>query len=122
MKAAKSECRLCRERMRNSDSGHKCWIQTLTTFPISMTAWKRVSRKMVHSTKTLWMKQETEAIGLILKWLEKSNPFNLDCPCILLNRIHKHYRLSERAAEAGREMQINLKGKSVTSMYHAGKV
>ncbi|KAG7255818.1 hypothetical protein CRUP_017527 [Coryphaenoides rupestris] len=32
MKAAKSEGGLSRGRMRNSDSGHKCWVQTLSHF------------------------------------------------------------------------------------------
>ena len=32
MKAAKSEDGLSRGRMRNSDSGHKCWMQTLNHF------------------------------------------------------------------------------------------
>ncbi len=32
MKAAKSEGGLSRGRMRNNDSGHKCWVQTLNHF------------------------------------------------------------------------------------------
>ena len=32
MKAAKSEDGLSRGRMRNSDSGYKCWIQALNHF------------------------------------------------------------------------------------------
>ena len=32
MKAAKSEGGLSRGRMRNSYSGHKCWVQTLNHF------------------------------------------------------------------------------------------
>ena len=32
MKAARSEGGLSRGRMRNSDSGHKCWVQTLNHF------------------------------------------------------------------------------------------
>ena len=32
MKAAKSEGGLSRGRMRNSDSSHKCWVQTLSHF------------------------------------------------------------------------------------------
>ena len=50
MKAAKSEGGLSRGRMRNSDSGHKCWAPTLL---MSTSAWRMVSKNMVHSTKTL---------------------------------------------------------------------
>ena len=32
MKLAKSECELCKESMRNSDSGHNYWIQILNHF------------------------------------------------------------------------------------------
>ena len=32
MKAAKSEGGLSRGKMRDSDSGHKCWVQTLNHF------------------------------------------------------------------------------------------
>ena len=47
MKAAKSEGGLIRGMVRNSDSGHKCWV---TTSPMSTSAWRK---NMVHSTKTL---------------------------------------------------------------------
>ena len=75
MKEAKSEGGLSSERMmRNSDSGYKSWIQTLKQFSYINDCIKRVSRNMVHSTKTLpkhgWSKTRTQ-IRLVLKWLKE---------------------------------------------------
>ena len=61
------------------------------------------------------MKRDTKAIGPILKWLEESNPFNLVSFSTGFTITTDDVVNAERVAEAGREMQINLKGKSVTS-------
>jgi len=66
MKVAKSEGGLTRGRIRNSDSGIKCWIQTLNLFSY-INNWSIKNHGPVHKdlAKT-WMKQGTEAIGLVL--------------------------------------------------------
>jgi len=67
------------------------------------------------------MKQDSEGIELVLKWLE-NNPFDLDRDKQLLISFSTGFTStaddavnSERAAAVGREMQINLDGKSATS-------
>ena len=65
MKEAKSQCELCRERMGNSDSGHKCWIQTLNHFS-SINDYMEESTNRQRLCLT-WIKRDTEAVGLILK-------------------------------------------------------
>ncbi|CAB4039507.1 Hypothetical predicted protein [Paramuricea clavata] len=125
MKAAKSEGGLSRGRMRNSDSGHKCWVQTLNHF-------SDVNQRMEESvkkhgplhkdlTKTR-MKRDAEAIGLVLKWFEENNPFDHDRDNKLLVSFSTGFTSkegdavnAERAVEVGREMQIKLNGQSVTS-------
>ena len=77
MKAAKSEWGLSRGRMRNSDSSHKYWVQTLNHFS-DVNYLMKVSVKN-HSpfhkdlTKTR-MKRDSEAIEFALKWLKKAIP------------------------------------------------
>ena len=61
------------------------------------------------------MKRDTEAVGLILKWVEESNPFNLVSFSTGFTSATDDVVNAERAAEVGMEVQINLKGKSVTS-------
>ena len=59
-----------------------------------------------------WMKWDTEAIGLVLKWLVEKNSFGFD-----------HSQQDSQALQMmRREMQIGFDRKSVISMYHAGKV
>ena len=80
MKTAKSEGGLSRGRMRNCDSGHKCWIQTLNHFCYINDCMKEGIKKHGPLHKDLaktWMKQDTEAIGLVLKWLEEKKPLTL---------------------------------------------
>ena len=125
MKAVKSEGGLSRGRMRNSDSGHKCWIQTLNHFSYINNCMEEGIKKHGPLHKDLAktrMKRDTEAIGLVLKWLEENNPFDLDRGKQLLVSFSTGFTSTaddavnpERAAEVGREMQINLDGKSVTS-------
>ena len=69
------------------------------------------------------MKRDTEGIGLVLKWLEEYSPFDLDQDKQLLISFSTGSTSTaddevnaERAAAVGREMQINLDGKSVISM------
>ena len=68
------------------------------------------------------MKRDAEAIELVLKWLEENNPFHLDYDKQLLVSFSTGFTSTagyaanaERAAEVGRQMQINLDRKSVRS-------
>ena len=126
MKVAKSEGGLRRGRMRNSDSGHKCWIQTINHLSYINDCMEEGIKKHGPLHKDLaktQMKQDTEAIGLVLKWLEETNPFDLDHDKQLLVSFSTGFTSTtddavnaERATEVGRNMQINLDGKSVTSI------
>ena len=105
--------------MENSDSGHKCWIQTLNHFSYINNCMEEGIKKQ---RLCLWMKQDTEAIGLVHTWLEENNPFNLDCDKQFLVSFSTRFTSNtddvvdtKRAAEVGREMQINLEGKSLAS-------
>ena len=123
MKTAKLEGGLSRGRMRNCDSSHKCWIQTLNHFCYINDCMKEGIKKHGPLHKDLaktWMKQDTEAIGLVLKWLEEKKLFDLDCDKQLLVYFSTGFTSTvddvvnaERAAEVGRKMQINFDGKSV---------
>jgi len=118
MKAAKSEGGLTRGRMRNSDSGHKCWIQTLNHFSYINDCMEEGIKKHRSLHKDLAktrMKQDSEGIKLVLKWLEENNPFDLDQDKQLLISFSTGFTSTaddavnaERAAAVGREMQINL--------------
>ena len=125
MKAAKSEGGLSRGRMRNSDSGQKCWVQTLNHFSDVNQRMEESVKKHgpLHTdlTKTR-MKRDAEAIGLVLKWFEQNNPFDHDRDNKLLVSFSTGFTSkagdavnAERAVEVGREMQIKLNGQSVTS-------
>ena len=125
MKAAKSERGMSRGRMRNSDSGHKCWVQTLNHFSdvnyILEVAVKKHGPFHKDLTKTR-MKRDSEVIELALKWLKKTNPSTTIetslCPSqqdLRLTSTADDAINAERATEVGREMQIKLDGKSVTS-------
>ena len=67
--------------MRNSDSGHKYWIQALNHFSSINHCMEADIKKhgLLHKdlAKTQ-MKRDAEAIGPVLKWLEENNPFDLD--------------------------------------------
>ncbi|CAJ1066509.1 hypothetical protein F7725_020419 [Xyrichtys novacula] len=79
MKAAKSEGGLSRGRMRNSDSGHKCWVLTLSHFSnINQHMEEDVNQhaprhRDLGKTK---MRRDAEAVKLALQWFEENNPFN----------------------------------------------
>jgi len=114
MKVAKSEGGLTRGRMRNSDSCHKCWIQTLNHFTYINDCMEEgiKNRSPLHKdlAKTR-MKRDTEGIGLVLKWLEENNPFDLDRDKQLLISFSTGFTSTaddavnaERAAAVGREM------------------
>ena len=79
MNTAKSERGLSRGRMRNSDSGHKCWVQTLNHFSdvnyLMEVAVKKHGPFHKDLTKTR-MKRDSEVIELALKWWKKNNPFD----------------------------------------------
>ena len=74
MKAAKSEVGLSRGRMRNSDSGYKCMMDTS---PQSLFLYQQLHGRGYQET---WftpqrpcqnmMKGDTKVIRLVLKWLE----------------------------------------------------
>ena len=73
MKAAKSEGGLSRGRMRNCDSGHKCWVQTLNHFSDVNQRMEEGVKKHDPLHKDLSktrMKRDAEAIELVLKWFE----------------------------------------------------
>jgi len=91
-----------------------------TTFPTLMTTWKNHSPLHKDLAKTR-MKQDTEGIGLVLISLEENNPFDLDQDKQLLISFSTEFISTandavnaERAATIGREMQVNLDGKSKT--------
>ena len=123
MKAAKSEGGLSRERMKNADSGHKCWVQTLNHFSDVNQRMEESVRKHGPLHKDLAktrMKRDAEAIGLALKWFEENNPFDRDKKLLVsfstgFTSTANDAVNAERAAEVGREMQIKLDGQSVTS-------
>ena len=75
-----------------------------------------------HNLLKTQIKRDTEAIGFVLKWLEENNPFDFDRDKQLLVSFSTGFTSStddavnaERVAEVGREVQINLDGKSLTS-------
>jgi hypothetical protein len=61
---------LSRGKMKNSDSGHKCWVQTLNHFA-DINQWMEKGVKKqgpVHKDLgKMRMKRDTEAIALALK-------------------------------------------------------
>ena len=125
MKAAKFEGGLSRGRMRNSDSGHKCCVQTLNHFSDANYLMKVAVKKHGPFHKDLTktrMKRDSEVIELALKWLKKTTPLTTIetslCPSQQDSRLTSTADdaiNAERATEIGREMQIKLNGKSVTS-------
>lgn len=125
MKAAKSQGGLSRGRMRNSFSSHKCWVLTLSHFSdVNQRMEEDVSKHApVHRdlSKTQ-IKQDAEAIELVLKWFEENKPFDNDRDKDLLVSFSTGFTSTgndlvnaERAAEVGMRMQIKLDGQSVTS-------
>lgn len=77
MKAAKSEGGLSRGRMKNTDSGHKCWVQTLNHFSDINQRMEEGVKKDGPLHKDLAktrMKRDAEAIGLALKWFDETTP------------------------------------------------
>jgi len=126
MKAAKSEGGLSRGRMRNNDSGHKCWVQTLNHFSDINQRMEEGVKKHVPLHKDFSktrMKRDAEAIGLVLKWFEENDPFDHGRDKQLLVSFSTGFTSTaddavnaERAAEVGREMHVKLDGgQSVTS-------
>ena len=125
MKAAKSEGGLSRGRMRNSDSVHKCWVQTLNHFADVNQRMEEGVKKHCPLHKDLAktrMKRDAEAIALALTWLEENNPFNHDRDKQFLVSFSTGFTSTandgvnaERAAEVGREMQKKMDAQPVTS-------
>ena len=125
MKAAKSEGGLSRGRMRNSDSGHKCWVLTLSHFSDVNKRMEEDVQKYVPLHRDLaktQMKRDAEAVELVLKWFDENKPFDNDRDKELLVSFSTGFSSTgddtvnaERAAEVGREMQIKLDGQLVTS-------
>lgn len=125
MKSAKSQGGLSRARMRNSFSGHKCWVLTLSQLSdVNLRMEEDVSKHVpVHRdiTKTQ-MKRDAEDVELVLKWYEDMDPFDNDRDKELLVSFSTGFTSTgdeavnaERAAEVGMEMPIKLDGQSVTS-------
>ena len=110
--------------MRNSDSGHKCWVQTINHFSdvncLMRVAVKKHGPFHKDLTKTR-MKRDSEVTELGLKWKKTTTSTTIETS---LYPFQQDSRLTstaddainaERATEVGREMQIKLDGKSVTS-------
>ena len=124
MKAAKSEGGLSRGRMRNSFSGHKCWVLTLSHFSdVNQRMEENISKHapLHRDLVKTQMKQDAEAVELALKWFEENKPFDNSRDKELLVSFSTGFTSTddsanaERAAEIGMEMQIKLDGQSVTS-------
>ena len=96
MKAAKSEEGLSRGRMRNSDSGQKCWVQTLNYFSDVNHLMEEAVKKYRSFHKDIAktrMKRDPEVIELPSNGLMKKNlrpQSRQEHPCVLLNRIREH--------------------------------
>lgn len=124
MKAAKSEGGLSRGRMK-SDSGHKCWVQTLNHFSDVNQRMEEGVKKHGPLHKDLSktrMMRDAEAISLVFKWLEENNPFDHNREKDLLVSFSTGFTSTsddavnaETAADVGREMQVKLDGQSVTT-------
>ena len=125
MKAAKSEGGPSGGRMRNSVSGHRCWVLTISHFSDVNRQMEENVRKYtpIHRdlTKTQ-MKRDAEAVELALKWLQENNLMDIERNKNLLVSFSTGFTSTgddsvnaERAAEVGREMQIKLDGQPVTS-------
>ena len=130
MKAARSEGGLSRGRMRNSDSGHKCWVQTLNHFAYVNQRMEEGVKKHNPLHKDLGgtrMKRDAEAIARALNWFQENDLFDQDRDRqLLVSQLFVSFSTgftstandqvnAERAAEVGREMQKKLDGQSVTS-------
>ena len=81
MKAAKSPGGLNRGRMRNSFSGHKCWVLTRSHLAdVNQRMEEDVCKHFsVHRelAKTQ-MKRDAEAVEIVVKWFEEIKPFEND--------------------------------------------
>jgi len=125
MKAAKSEGGLSRGRMRNSVSGYKCWVLTLSHFSDVNRGMEENVMKNAPLHRDLaktQMKRDAEAVEVAVKWFEENKPFDMDRNKKLLVSFSTGFTSTgddsvnaERAAEVGREMQIKLDGQPVTS-------
>lgn len=125
MKAAKSQGGLSRGRMRNSFSGHRCWVLTLSHFSYVNQQMEEdvIKHAPVHrDLAKSQMKRDAEAVELILKWFEENTPFDNDRDKDLLVSFSTGFTSTgddsvnaERAAEVGMEMQIKLNGQPVTT-------
>ena len=120
MKAAKSEGGLSRGRIKNSFSGHKCWVLTLSHFSdINQRLEEDVSKyaPLHRDLLKTQMKRDAEAVELALKWFEENMPFDNNRDKELLVSFSNGFTSTEgdsvnaeRAAEVGMEMQIKLDG------------
>ena len=128
MKAAKSEGGLSRGRNRYCASGDKCWMQTLNYFSNVNRRTKEGVKKddPLHSDLVeTQMKRDVEAVKLALIWFDENNPFDHDRDKQLLVSFSTDFTSTaddavnaERATEIqeiGRQMQIKLDGRPVTS-------
>ena len=81
MKAAKSEGGLIGGRMRNSESGHRCWLQTLNhlyDINLLMENNGEQSEDMHKDLTKSRMEKDAQAIASIRTWLENKDPFDED--------------------------------------------
>ena len=124
MKEDKLQGVLSRGRMRNSFSGHKCWVLTLSHLSdVKQRTEEGVNKDFpVHrELANTQMKRDAEAVELVLTWFEEIKPFGNDRDKELLVSFSTGFTSTaddsvnaERAAEVGMEMQIKLDGQSVT--------
>ena len=107
--------------MRNSFSGHKCWVLTLSRFfsDIIQRLEEDVSKyaPLHRDLLKTQMKRDAEAVELALKWFEENMPFDNNRDKELLVSLPTEFTSTEsdsvnaeRAAEVGMEMQIKLDG------------
>ena len=108
-----------------SDSGHKCWVQTLNHFSdVNHLMEVAVNNHSPHHKDLgeMWMKRDAEMIELAVKWFEENNPFDDNRDKNLLVSFSTGFTSTaddtvnaEIAIKVGREMQTKLDEKSVTS-------
>ena len=114
MKAAKSEGGLSRGRMRNSDSGQKSWVLTLSHISNvnHMEEGVKKHAPLHRDLAKTQMKRDAEAVELVLQWFKENDPFDHDRDHKKLESfstgftsIGKDPVNAERATEVGREIK-----------------
>ena len=118
MRSAKSEGGLSRGRMKNNESGHKCWVQTSSHFSELNKSMEKTNNKdnVEHKDSAITrMERDSSAATLVFKWLEEYKPCD--------EKRNKQSLVSfpagfgstkddlvnaDRAFEVGREVQVMM--------------